>query len=171
MVIAPKDFRDSEYFAPRKIFEENGLTVEVASIQGGTAVGADGATVKIDLTVGQVNARNYDAVVFVGGPGMAQITSDESLQLLVKKFSEAGKLTAAICVAPAILAKAGVLSGKKATSWSGVVDDLKNGGAIYVNEQVVRDGQLITADGPSAAASFAKKIIEVLQWLWRKFFP
>lgn len=94
---------------------------------------------------------------------MAQITSDESLQLLAKKFYEAGKLTAAICVAPAILAKAGVLSGKKATSWSGAVDDLKNGGAIYVNEQVVRDGQLITADGPSAAASFAKKIIEVLQ--------
>jgi len=163
MVIAPKDFRDVEYLEPRKVFEQNGIEVQVASIQSGVATGADGAKVKIDLTVSQVEVNDYDAVVFVGGPGMAEILNDESMQLLAKKFYQANKLTTAICVAPAILAKAGILSGKQATVWSGVVSDLAAGGAIYLKEKVVQDGQLITASGPAAAVAFAEKIIQSLK--------
>lgn len=163
MVIAPIDFRDVEYFEPKKIFEQAGFEVKTASIQSGTARGADGGEVKIDLTVSQASPADFDAVAFIGGPGMAQIVGDESLQALAKKFFNAGKLTAAICVAPAILARAGVLAGAQATSFPSVKADLEAGGAAYLDQAVVASGKIITANGPAAAREFGEKIVKSLQ--------
>ncbi|MFH1522644.1 MAG: DJ-1/PfpI family protein [Patescibacteria group bacterium] len=163
MVIAPQLFRDQEYTEPRKIFEENGIEVSVASIQGGKAIGAEGTEVNIDLTVSEVSVEDFEAVVFIGGPGMAQIIDDESLQVLAKKFYNAGKLTAAICVAPSILAKAGIFDNKRATVWADNKDDLIAGGADYTGESVTIDGKIITADGPSSAKEFGEKIAEALK--------
>lgn len=163
MVIAPKDFRDAEYTEPREVIEASGVGVKIASIQGGIAIGAEGTKVQIDLTVSQANVEDYDAVVFIGGPGMVEIISDDSLQVLAKKFYDAGKLTAAICVAPAILAKQGILSDKKATAWSGVKGDLEAGGADYTGGAVAVDGKIITASGPAAAREFGEKIVEALK--------
>jgi protease I len=163
MVVSPIDFRDKEYFEPRAIFEKAGMEVKTASIQSGTAKGADGGEVKIDLTVSDVNISDFDAVVFVGGPGMAQIVADDSLQALAKKFYNAGKLTTAICVAPSILARAGILDGKKATSFDSVKEDLKNGKADYTGNKVEIDGKIITANGPEAAEEFGEKIVEALK--------
>lgn len=162
MVIPPKDFRDVEYIEPRQAIENSGAEVKVASIQGGIAIGAEGAEARIDLTVSEVEVENFDAVVFVGGSGMAQIINDESLQVLAKKFYNAGKSTAAICVAPAILAKAGILSGKKATAWPGVKADLERAGAVYTGDSVTVDDKIITGSGPAAAKEFGGKIVENL---------
>ena len=162
MVIAPRDFRDAEYNEPRAVFDANGLPVEVASIQSGQSIGAEGTVVKIDLTISEVNVLAYGAVVFVGGPGMAEIVSDESLQVLAKKFYQANKITAAICVAPAILAYAGILDGKQATAWSGVKGELIKAGAKFIDEPVVRDENIITANGPSAARAFGEAIAKAL---------
>lgn len=163
MVIAPKDFRDAEYVEPREAIEASGAEVKTASIQGGVAVGAEGTKVQIDLTVSQANVEDYDAVAFIGGPGMVEIISDDSLQVLAKKFYDAGKLTAAICVAPAILAKAGILNGRQATAWSGAKGDLEAGGASYTGGAVAVDGKIITASGPAAAREFGEKIVEALR--------
>lgn len=163
MVVAPVDFRDQEYLDPRNVLEKAGIDVKVASIQRGVAKGADGTDANIDLTIGEANVEDFDAVLFVGGPGMAQITDDESLQVLAYKFFSADKLTTAICVAPSILAKAGILKDKKATAWSGSEEDLGKGGAIFKNEAVVQDGKIITANGPEAAKEFGEKIVEALK--------
>ena len=163
MVIPPKDFRDAEYTEPRNAIENSGAEVKVASIQGGTSVGAEGTMVQIDLTVSEVSVEDFDAVVFVGGPGMAQIVDDESLQILAKKFYDADKLTTAICVAPVILAKTGILSGKQVTAWAGVKNDLENSGAVYTGEPVTVDGKIITGSGPVAAKEFGEKIVEKLK--------
>jgi protease I len=163
MVVAPRDFRDAEYSDPRKVFEEAGAQVKVASIQSGVAIGAEGAQINIDLTVGQVEPEKFDAVVFVGGPGMAEIINDESLQVLAKKFYGEGKITAAICVAPAILAQAGILQGKNATSWSGVRETLEKGGASFSSKTVVVNGKIITAEGPTVAREFGEEIVKALQ--------
>jgi protease I len=163
MVVSPIDFRDAEYFVPKAIFEKTGMEVRTASIQSGTAKGADGGEVKIDLTISDVNISDFDAVIFVGGPGMAQIVADDSLQMLAKKFYDAGKLTTAICVAPSILARAGILEGKQATSFDGVKEDLKNGKANYTGNKVEVDGKIITANGPEAAKEFGEKIVEALK--------
>jgi len=163
MVVVPRDFRDAEYSEPRKLFEEAGAKVQVASIQPGVAIGAEGLEVNIDLTVGQAEPEKFDAVVFVGGPGMLEIIDDESLQVLAKKFYGEEKITASICAASAILAQAGILEGKTATGWSGVRETMEEGGAKFSPESVVVDGKIITADGPASAREFGEEIVKALQ--------
>lgn len=158
MVIAPKDFRDVEYSAPRDVFLENGFDIKTASIQKVLAKGADGLEVNVDLVVSEAKPENFDAVVFIGGPGMAQITGDESLQLLADNFYKVGKVTAAICVAPEILAYAGLLAGQPATAYSGSKSVLVNAGALWQDDPVVASGKLITGNGPNAARQFGEKV-------------
>ncbi len=162
MVIAPKDFRDKEFVDPKKVFDEKSIKVDVASIQKGKSIGADGMTVNIDLNISEVDINDYDAVVFIGGPGMVEIIKDETLQILAQRFYKANKIVAAICVSPAILAYAGILENKKATSWDGVRDILEKAGAIYTGELVTIDGKIITANGPSAAYQFGLRVAESL---------
>ncbi len=163
MVVAPRDFRDAEYNEPRKLFKEAGIKVQVASIQSGVAIGAEGLEVNIDLTVGQAESEKFDAVIFVGGPGMLEIIDDESLQVLANKFYGEGKITAAICAASAVLAQAGILEGKIATGWAGVRETIEKGGATFSSQSVVTDGKIITADGPASAREFGEEIVKALQ--------
>ncbi|MDD5031754.1 MAG: DJ-1/PfpI family protein [Patescibacteria group bacterium] len=163
MVVAPKDFRDTEYNEPRKVFTEAGAQVKVASIQSGVATGVEGTRVNIDLVASEAKLEDFDAVVFIGGSGMAEIINDETLEILAKRFYAEDKITAAICVAPAILAQAGVLQGKNATSWSGVRETLEKNGAKFLDQAVVVDGEIITANGPEAAQEFGEEIIRALQ--------
>lgn len=162
MVVSPINFRDEEYNEPRRIFDQENIKVKIASIQGGTAAGAGGTEVEIDLTISEVNIEDFDVIVFIGGPGMAEIVDDESMQILAKKFYQTGKVTSAICVAPAILAKAGILKDKKATSWSGVSGVLTEFGAEYTGESVTIDANIITADGPESAKEFGEAIVNKL---------
>jgi protease I len=162
MVISPKDFRDQEYNDPKEVFSRAGAEVKVASIQGGTAIGVDGTEVSIDMAVSQVDPTQFDAVVFIGGPGMLEIINDESLQILAKKFFKEGKITAAICAASSVLAQARVLEGKNAAGWSGVRDIIEKNGAFFSDEGVVVDGKIITADGPTSAWKFGEEIVNDL---------
>lgn len=163
MVIAPKDFRDQEYFDPRNVFDQNKIKVDVGSIQTGLSIGADGGQVKIDKNISEIEPKNYDAVVFIGGPGMDQIKKDESLRILAQKFYKEGKLVTAICVAPYILANGGLLESRNATSWSGVKDFLTEKGAKFENKNVVVAGNIITASGPEAAQEFGETIINQMK--------
>ena len=163
IVVAPKDFRDPEYNDPREVFSEVGMEVKVASIQSGIASGVDGTEAPIDLTVSQADPSQFDAVVFIGGSGMLEIIKDESLQILAKKFYTAQKITASICAASGVLAQAGILEGKNATSWSGIRDILEKNGALFSNEGVVTDGKIITADGPTSARKFGEEIVKALK--------
>ena len=163
MVVAPKDFRDAEYNEPRKVFSDAGAQVKVASIQSGTAIGAEGTKVNIDLVASEARPEDFDAVAFIGGPGMLEIINDETLEILARKFYAEDKITAAICVAPAILAQAGVLQGKNATAWSGVRETLEKNGASFLNQAVVADGKIITGDGPAAAKGFGEEIVKALE--------
>ena len=167
MVIAFKDFRDEEYFKPRQIFEAAGADVKTASNEKGKAMGADGGEVEVDLLVKDLNPADFDAVVFIGGPGALQYLDNEDSYRLAQETISQGKLLTAICIAPAILAKAGVLEGKKATVWTSSMDKsavkiLEDNGAIYQDELVVADGKIITAVGPTAAEAFGMKVVEVL---------
>ena len=163
MVVAPKDFRDEEYLEPRKIFEGAGIGVKVASKGVTTAMGKFGAVVPVDLDLGEVRVEDYDAVVFIGGPGSAVYFDDQQALSLAKTAYESGKIVGAICIAPSILANAGILSGKKATAFSSELDNLNNRGAQNTGEPVVVDGKIITASGPEAAVEFGKKLVEVLE--------
>ncbi len=168
MIIAPENFRDEELFVPKKILEENGIEVVVASTKKGTCKGMLGGTVIAQATLDEIDVDNFDAVMFVGGSGTPIIRKEERALEIAKNAASKGKIVGAICWAPTTLAKAGILRGKKATVWVG--PDLEYGkstdkvleeyGAEYVNQGVVEDGSIITADGPNSADLYARKVLE-----------
>ena len=168
MVLAFRDFRDEEYFVPREILEGSGAEIKNISNQKGTARGADGGEIEIDYNLEEAKAKDFDALVFVGGPGCLDNLDNENSYRLVNQAVEKGKLVTAICISPVVLAKAGVLKGKRATVWTSSLDKtpaeiLKEYGAIYQDQGVVVDGRIITAKGPSFAQEFAQTIIDTLK--------
>ena len=168
MIIAFRDFRDQEYFLPKEIFEKEGFIVKTASTKKGTALGADGGEVEVDFSLDEVDVSQFDAVLFVGGPGALKYLDNEKSYQIAKETLNQEKILGAICIAPVILAKAKVLEGKKATVWSSPLDKtgikiLKENGAEYLAQDVVQDGKIITANGPQSAKKFAKKILENLK--------
>ncbi len=163
MIVAGQNFRDEEFFQPREKFEKAGFKVAVASATTETAKGMLGGKVKPDLALKDVVAGDYKAVVFVGGGGASQYFDDPVAHTIAQDTAKSANILAAICIAPVILAKAGVLKGKKATVWSTDGSELQIYGAKYTGERVVRDGNIITANGPFSALAFAQEIINALQ--------
>lgn len=167
MIIAFRNFRDAEYFLPKEILEGAGAEVVPVSTKKGLAIGADGGEVNVIVSLSEVNPENFDAIVFVGGPGALDYLDNQTSYNLAKESIEKGRILAAICISPLILANAGVLKEKKATVWASPLDRnpiriLKNGGAIYQDASVVVDGKIVTANGPEAAEEFGKKLVELL---------
>ncbi len=163
MIIATNNFRDEEYERPREIFEANGMEVVVASSSLDIARGMLGMTVKPDILVDEVRVEDYAAIVFVGGSGADEYYTNSSALSIAKEAANSNKILAAICIAPVTLANAGVLAGKRATVFSSKINEIKNKGAIYVAEDVVKDGNIITASGSQAAYRFGQTIVEALK--------
>lgn len=163
-IIAQKNFRDEELSKPKKILEDAGYKTEVASITTDFAQGMLGARIKPDLAVKDANAGNYEYVVVVGGSGAPSLADHAEVLELLRN----AKRTAAICLGPMVLAKAGVLSGKKATVYktSESVKALEEGDATFVDKSLVKDGTLVTANGPGAAEEFGRSILNVLEGGW-----
>jgi protease I len=165
-VIAPREFRDEEYQVPRQVFDDAGVAVTTCSSSPGTAAGKLGATVEVDLVLADAVANeawtDHDAVVFVGGPGSKGYWDDADAHRLARGFDAAGKLVCAICSAPIILARAGLLEGRSATCFEGDRAELVRAGATYTGAEVTLDGRFITGSGPTAADAFAHTIVERL---------
>jgi protease I len=162
MVIAPDNFRDEEYREPRRILEEKGCAVTVASTHTRPSKGMLGLMVTPDTTLDRVKASDFDAVIFVGGYGAETYYADPRAHALAADTVSRGKPLGAICVAPTILANAGLLKGKNATVWESQSKALLAGGARYTARPVERDGSIITADGPTSAIPFGDEVARAL---------
>jgi len=171
VVIAPEKFRDEELFEPLAVFKREGIAYNIVSTCVGTCLGMLGAEVDVEQEIAHVDAAAYDGIVIVGGTGSQDyLWGDPRLEDLVRKFDAAGKLIAAICLSPAVLAGAGVLQGKKATVFRtpSSVSVMEGGGARLVNEPVVQDGRVITASGPPAARRFGEAVAAALKRMHRQ---
>jgi protease I len=162
MIIAQEGFRDEELLVPKDILEKNGIEVKVASSSLSQAKGMLGATVKPDLTVNDINVRDFSAVIFVGGIGSNQYWDDPMAHKLVQQAINNNRIIAAICLAPVTLAKAGILKDKRATVFYTEAGQLKALGANYTGQDVERDGNIITASGPPAARRFAEELVRAI---------
>jgi protease I len=162
MIIASHNFRDEEYKMPKKIFEANGYHVTTASSKAGPSMGMLGDIATPDTLYTSIDPNDYDAVIFIGGGGAREYFNDKAAHDIARKTLAANKILAAICIAPSVLANAGLLQGKKATVFSSEEANLSNKGAILQNSDVVKDGNIITATGPHAAEEFGKVIVEAL---------
>lgn len=167
-IIAKQDFRDEEYFIPKSILEKENHVITASNTNEKIALGALGGEANVDINYENVKVDDYDAIIFVGGPGALKNLDNEISYKIAKEALEKNKILAAICISPTILAKAGVLKNKKATVWhssleKGPIKILEENGAIFVDEDVVEDGNIITANGPKAAEKFGNKILEKLR--------
>lgn len=125
-------------------------------------IGSHNICVKADNLLENINVDNYDALIIPGGmPGATNLRDNYSVIELIKKFNKEEKIVAAICAGPIVLGKAGVLDGKTVTSYPGFENEL--GKSKYIEEIVVKDGNVITSRGPATALYFALKILESLE--------
>lgn len=160
VVLAP-GFEEIEAMSIIDILRRAGVTVTVASLQAGAVKGAHGVCVVPDTTLGELDVKKFDTVILPGGnPGYVNLGKDKRVLDAVKTAFEAGKIVAAICAAPSVLAQAGILKGKRATIYPGMESALT--GATPVHERVVVDGTLVTSQGPGTALEFALTLVELL---------
>ena len=166
IVIAEKMFRDEEFAEPKAIIASAGHDVVVASSSSGEAKGKLGMVVKPDLSIDAVSADEFDAVVVAGGPGsQTYLWPNKRLHQAVRSIAEKGGVVAAICLAPVVLARAGVIRGRRCTVFPTAesLREMEDAGCMLVKDHVVVDGNIVTADGPSAAREFGEAVLKLLR--------
>lgn len=167
IIIAHKNYQDHEFEPINNYLSTFGVEINIASTNIGPATGKFGGTVEVDTLLSDVHVKDYDAVIFIGGPGAVELKDKPQAIEIAKLAAQHCRVLAAICIAPTILARAGVLKNRKATVWSSpevfeAINEIKALNAKYIDQPVVVDGNIITANGPQAAQEFAQKIAEKL---------
>lgn len=122
--------------------------------------GSHGIEIKTDFTIDEIRVSTYDLIVLPGGPGFTNLEKCDIVMKYVKRFPSEGKYVAAICAAPSILGRAGLLDGKKATCFPGYEKELK--GATYTGSEAEADGTIITGKSAGCAVPFTLKIVETI---------
>jgi 4-methyl-5(b-hydroxyethyl)-thiazole monophosphate biosynthesis len=157
-VILADGFEEVEAIAIIDVLRRAEIDAVVAGLHDGPITSAHKVKVIPDTNVSTVKADDFDMIVLPGGqPGSDNLNADPRVKELIKNFSAKGKLTGAICAAPIVLASAGVLVGKRATSYPSYKDKL--GGATYEEKSVVIDGNVLTSRGAGTALNFGLAIV------------
>lgn len=166
LIVAPEGYQQVEYGEPKKVLEGAGIDVVTASTTPGAAIAKDGSSTKVDVLLDKVDVAAYDGIFFIGGPGALEGLDNEMSYRIIKDAAKMQKIFGAICVSPRILAKTGVLINKRATGWN-EDNELKpifrEYNVDYIPEDVVVDGNIITASGPQAAKAFGKAIVDLVK--------
>jgi len=165
-ILAADMFERVELEEPRKALENEGAETEIVSIHDGEIQGFDhfdpASSVKVDKTVEQVSADDYDALMVPGGVGNPdQLRGDENAVAFVRGFYDAGKPMAVICHGPWVLVEAGVVRGRRVTSWPTLETDIRNAGGEWANEEVVVDGNLVTSRKPDDIPAFNREMLRI----------
>ena len=167
-ILATNGFEQSELEVPLKKLAEAGAEVEVVSPESGEIKGWEkkdwGRPVKVDKALDEVSADDYDGIVLPGGQMNPDILRmNDTVIDLIEDFHDAGKPIAAICHAPWLLIEAGLLKGKRATSYHSIRTDMVNAGAKWEDSMSVRDGNLITSRKPDDLDAFVREIIRAVE--------
>ena len=163
--LAAEGVEQVELTEPWKAVEQAGGTPELISLEEGEIQGFNhydkGDTFKVDKTVEEASASDYDALVLPGGVGNPDtLRGDENAVAFVREFFEQAKPVGAICHGPWMLVEAGVVRGRKVTSWPTLQTDIRNAGGEWVDEEVVVDQGLVTSRKPDDLPAFNDKIVE-----------
>lgn len=168
-VIASNGFQPIEYAVPRQILEDEDVKVVTVSNSKdllGNAISSDNSFVKVDLLLQDVNVDHYDGLFIIGGPGaLENLDNDNMYRLIHEMDRRATKIYGAICISTRILANSTVLETRRVTGWDGdnqLKSILNDSGAKFVDENVVVDRNIITANGPDAAQEFGQAILKAL---------
>ncbi|WAC09045.1 MAG: type 1 glutamine amidotransferase [Thermodesulfobacteriota bacterium] len=164
-VIIDNMFEDSEYTEPAKAFKAAGHQLTHIGLKENTTVKGKnkGTTVKIEKAVRDVFEKDFDALLIPGGYSPDHLRADEATVEFVKKFFESNKPVFAICHGPQLLITAKVLNGRTVTGWKSIIQDIKNAGAKFLDQEVVEDGNLISSRHPGDLPMFISASLKHLQ--------
>jgi protein deglycase len=163
LVPLAEGFEELEAVSIIDILRRADIEVVVAGLTDGPVRASKGTRILPDATLDEALQRDYDMVVLPGGmPGASNLNDDARVQELLKKMANSGKFTGAICAAPMVLANAGLLDGKRATSFPGFVDQMNLPTTEYTGAPVECDGKVITSRGAGTALDFALTLVEAL---------
>ena len=167
LIMATDGFEEWELFGPRKILNEEGAEVLLASptvapIQA-TVHDDPGKTIRPDLAIVDAKACDFDALILPGGVrNPDSLRADATAVALIREFDRAGKPVAAICHGPWLLVEADILRGRTATAWPSIRTDLRNAGATVIDEPAVVDGNIVTSRNPDDVTAFSDAIIGLI---------
>jgi len=162
-ILAENMYQEMELWVPYYRLKEEGAEVKVVGAGGAkTYTSKHGYPVSVDAQAENVTALEFDAVVIPGGYAPDMMRRHDAMVRLVREAFQQGKVVAAICHAGWMLASAGILKGRKATSFFAIKDDVANAGATWVDQEVVVDGTLITSRKPDDLPAFCREIVRAL---------
>ncbi len=163
-ILVEEDFEDAELTEPLRAMKEAGARVTIVGSGPKKTYRGKRKTAEVtaDTTADTVDVGQFDAIIIPGGYAPDKMRMHQSMVDLVRRANGEGKLIAAVCHGPQLLISADAVKGRRVTSWASVAVDLKNAGATWVDEPVVRDGNIVTSRKPADLPMFNKAIIEAL---------
>lgn len=168
LIMATDGYERSELRVPCQELQKRGANVTIASLEEGPITSWNaknwGDSINASLSLDDVDVADYEALVLPGGQINPDVlrTSDKAVSL-VRAFADSGRVVAAICHAPWLLAEADVLKGREATSYPSIKTDVKNAGAHWIDREVVTDNGIITSRAPKDLDVFISKIVEEVE--------
>ncbi|MFH2123293.1 MAG: DJ-1/PfpI/YhbO family deglycase/protease [Pseudomonadota bacterium] len=159
LLVSTDGFEDTELLVPYYRFLEEGIEIDIASINTGPIVGKHGYHVITTRTLAEIDSSLYDILILPGGKAPTLLRHNEKMLDLVRQFFKDGKTVAAICHGPQILVSAGVLTGRRATCYRSVAEELEEAGCTYSDDQVVVDDNLITSRMPADLPAFMRELM------------
>lgn len=156
-------YEDPELWVPYYRMQEAGAAVTVVGPQAGaTYASKHGYPAQADVAAADVRGADFDAVIVPGGFSPDRMRRSEAMVRFLREAYQAGKVVAAICHGPWMLISAGAVKGRRATCFFSIKDDLVNAGAIYVDEEVVQDGNVITSRTPKDLPALCRTVLAAL---------
>ena len=162
LVVPRSRFREEELLETLRALDRAKIQTVITSTKLGKLRGVEKGTAESVVLLKDVIVDDFNAIVFIGGPGAKEYFDNRIAHSIVREAADKGKILGAICVAPTVLARAGVLKGVRATSFPSEEIKLRKAGAMYTGAPVERDGAIITANGPESAKKFGVAIAEAL---------
>ncbi|MHB2017676.1 MAG: DJ-1/PfpI family protein [Candidatus Xenobia bacterium] len=163
-VVPPGRFKDDEYTKAKGMLERKGVSLQITcSVFDRAVFGFNQTRVKADLPLEQVDVANYDAFYFVGGVGVKDLYDNAQVHRIIKDAVAADKFLVALDLAPTLLAKTGVLAGKKVTEYFSESKMIQTMGVEYTGATVQQDGKFITGKGAEATENLAMTLIKAME--------
>jgi protease I len=166
VVISFNDFKDEEYFLSKDFLISNKIKVITVSDKKGVAVGFSGGEARVNLKISEIELKDFDYLIYIGGPGFSKHLDNEDSYNLLRLSFKNKKIIGAMSESPIILAKSGILENIKATVWSSSINKsgvkiLKDFQAIFKEEDVVVDRKIITSSNSEKTLKFMEAILGV----------
>ena len=162
MILSADNFEDSELLVPYYRCKEAGMEVIVASPCHGNIKGKHGYEVTVNLSLDAVNPDEYAILILPGGKAPKALRDEPKAQEIARSFLSRNKPIAAICHGPQVLISTGLLKGRLATCYSSVAEELKEAGALYQDQEVVVDDNLVTSRKPADLPAFMRETMKLL---------